>query len=226
MSWSRPVQRAFTGPAARPFASPLSSHIQVTGLPKTALPQDVRRLLQTKNLENISEVFMDYHRFRPTGTAYLSLSSLNSMPRNLRILKKATMTSLPLHATAVPNPFPVGRTRGSVGREEAANKGLVSGNGPNGGTSGHGKIVIMWGLPGKLPSDGLRNYLRAFRLSNARGHENIVKIEPERFSLTSRHLVRCSNPSEAYRLVRRFHMTYFSEHVYGDRYLLGARVVS
>ena len=30
------------------------SHIQVTGLPKTALPQDVRRLVQTRNLENVS----------------------------------------------------------------------------------------------------------------------------------------------------------------------------
>jgi len=94
------------------------------------------------------------------------------------MLNKATISSLQLRATGVPNPFPVGRTRGSVGRQEAANKGLVDGNGPNGGTSGHGKNVIMWGLPGKLPPDGLRNYLRAFRLSGASGQENIVKIEP------------------------------------------------
>lgn len=94
------------------------------------------------------------------------------------MLKNATVTSLSLHATAVPNPFPVARTRGSVGRQEAANKGLVDGNGPNGGTSGNGKNVIIWGLPGKLPSDGLRNYLRAFRLSEESGQESIVKIEP------------------------------------------------
>lgn len=121
---------------------------------------------------------MDYDRFRPTGTAYLSLSSQNSIPRNLRMLKKATISSLPLRATAVPNPFPTGRTRGTVGRNEAANKGLVDGNGPNGGTSGHGKNVIIWGLPGKLPPDGLRNYLRAFRLSDVGNQESIVKIEP------------------------------------------------
>jgi len=30
------------------------SHIEVTGLPKTALPHDVRRLVQTRNLENVS----------------------------------------------------------------------------------------------------------------------------------------------------------------------------
>lgn len=170
----------------------------MTGLPKTALPQDVRRLVETRNLENVSgsesfascgcswtlyltlpvPVFMDYDRFRPTGTAYLSLSSQNSIPRNLRMLKKATISSLPLRATAVPNPFPTGRTRGTVGRNEAANKGLVDGNGPNGGTSGHGKNVIIWGLPGKLPPDGLRNYLRAFRLSDVGNQESIVKIEP------------------------------------------------
>jgi len=123
-------------------------------------------------------VYMGYDRFRPTGTAYLSLSSQNSMPRNLRMLNKASMTSLPLRATAIPNPFSVGRTRGSVGREEATNKGLITGNGPNGGTSGHGRNVIMWGLPGKLPPDGLRNYLRAFRLSDTSGQESILKIEP------------------------------------------------
>jgi hypothetical protein len=88
------------------------------------------------------------------------------------------MSSLSLRATSVSNPFSVGRMRGSFGRQEAANKGLVDGNGPNGGTSGNGKNVIMWGLPGKLPPDGLRNYLRAFRLSDASDEESIVKIEP------------------------------------------------
>ena len=123
-------------------------------------------------------VFMNYDRFRPTRTAYLLLSSPNSMARNLRLLNKATMSSLQLRAMASPDPFAVGRTRGSVGRQEAADKGLIDGNGPNGGTSGHGKNVIMWGLPGKLPPDGLKNYLRAFRLSDASGRESIVKIEP------------------------------------------------
>ena len=123
-------------------------------------------------------VSMDYDRFRPTGTAYLSLSSPGSMARNLRLLNKATISSLSLHATATPNPFSVGRTRGSLGRREAVDKGLIDGNGPNGGTSGNGKNVIIWGLPGKLPPDGLRNYLRAFRLSDTSGQESIVKIEP------------------------------------------------
>lgn len=35
-------------------ASPLHTCIKVSGLPKTALPQDVRRLAQTRKLENIS----------------------------------------------------------------------------------------------------------------------------------------------------------------------------
>jgi hypothetical protein len=100
------------------------------------------------------------------------------MARNLRMLKNATMTSLSLHAVGVPNPHRAVRTRGPVGRQEAADKGLIDGNGPNGGTPGNGKNVIMWGLPGKLPPDGLRNYLRAFRLSDENGQESIAKIEP------------------------------------------------
>lgn len=123
-------------------------------------------------------VYMRYDRFRPTGTAYLVLSAPNSVTRNLRALNTATMTSLPLRATAVPNPLPIVRTRGFAGRREAADKGLVHGTGPNGGTSGNGRNVIMWGLPGKLPPDGLKNYLRAFRLSDESGQEIIVKIEP------------------------------------------------
>ena len=79
---------------------------------------------------------------------------------------------------AVPNPFRVGRMRGSAGRREAANKGLIDGNGPNGGTSGHGKNVVMWGLPGKLPPTGLRNYLRAFQLADSGAQDSIIKIEP------------------------------------------------
>jgi hypothetical protein len=100
------------------------------------------------------------------------------MNRNLRMLNNATMASLSLRSAAVPDPSPVARTRGSVGRQEAADKGIIDGHGPNGGIAGNGKNVIVWGLPGKLPSDGLRNYLRAFRLSDENGQQSIVKIEP------------------------------------------------
>ena len=120
---------------------------------------------------------MDYRRFQATGAAYLTLSSPTSITRNLRILNSATMSSLPLQARTIQN-LSYGRMRGSTGRQEAVDKGLVNGNGPNGGTSGNGKNVIMWGLPGKLPPDGLRNYLKAFRLSDEAGQEGIVKIEP------------------------------------------------
>jgi hypothetical protein len=121
---------------------------------------------------------MDYDRFRSTGAAYLTLSSPNSMARNLRMLNTATMASLSIHAAAVPDPFRAARTRGLVGRQQAANKGLINGYGPGGSTSGSGKNVIMWGLPGKLHPDSLKNYLRAFRLFDPSGQESIVKIEP------------------------------------------------
>lgn len=88
------------------------------------------------------------------------------------------MTSLPLQATAIPNPLRMTRTRGLTGRQEAAQKGLIDGKGPNGGTSGNGKNVILWGLPGKLFPDGLKSYLRSFRLSDQGDQEIVVKIEP------------------------------------------------
>lgn len=72
MRSTRPVQPAFTGASVRSpgivasffwvrrylymrrTASHSYSHIKVSGLPKTALPQDVQRLVQSRNLENVS----------------------------------------------------------------------------------------------------------------------------------------------------------------------------
>jgi hypothetical protein len=69
------------------------------------------------------------------------------------------------------------RRRGAEGRQEAANRGLLTGDGPDGGLASNGKNVIMWGLPGKLEPEYLKSYLKRFTLSGKKGEEEITKLE-------------------------------------------------
>jgi len=113
------------------------------------------------------------------------------------------------------------------GRQEAANRGLLTGNGPDGGLASNGKNVIMWGLPGKLEPAYLKSYLKRFTLSGKTGEEEITKLELGSAvnALSSRHLVRCISVSEAHRLVRMMHMTYYNQPLYEEKYLVRARVI-
>lgn len=61
----------------RQAASGPFSHIQVTGLPKTTLPQDVRRLVQTQNLENVSG--SESFAFAAVPLTYISCSSIHGL---------------------------------------------------------------------------------------------------------------------------------------------------
>ena len=72
-----------------------------------------------------------------------------------------------------------GRSRGIKGRENAANRGAVTGSGPDAGVREHGKNVVIWGLPGRLSPEGLKEYLKGFRLAGSTNDEpDIIKIEP------------------------------------------------
>lgn len=72
-----------------------------------------------------------------------------------------------------------GRSRGAKGREDAMKRGVITGNGPDAGVRERGKNVVLWGLPGKLASEALREHLKKFRLAgSASGEEDIIKLEP------------------------------------------------
>ena len=69
------------------------------------------------------------------------------------------------------------RMRGVRGREQAAQRGLVSGNGPNGGVTGSGKNVVIYGLPGKMTEEAAGYYLKSFKLAGLAGDKDIVKLD-------------------------------------------------
>lgn len=121
---------------------------------------------------------LDYNRFRPTGGAYLTLTTPDSTDTNVRLLQKSTVTGLPLHASAVSDAAQAKRTRGVQGRQEAADRGALNGTGPEGGLASGGKNVVVWGLPGKLEPDGFANYLKRFDVTGLKGSgPEIVKLD-------------------------------------------------
>ena len=70
------------------------------------------------------------------------------------------------------------RTRGQKGRMEAAERGIVLGNGPSGGITSNGKAVTITGLPGKMDATAVKDWLRSFKLAgNEENAKEIVQIE-------------------------------------------------
>ncbi|KAG1782704.1 hypothetical protein EV702DRAFT_960473, partial [Suillus placidus] len=201
------------------------THIQLRELPRSALLTDLRRLCIRNHLLGVTDVAIDYHRFLPTGRAYLTLAHTEHLHTNMQALDKASVGSLPIQAVSAPPP------RSGHGRPDrtGTQRKVFSGNGPHGGISSRMKHVVIWGLPGKIFEEAVENYLRErdFRLDNINGKSGAVKVElaTNTFSLYSRYLVRPTSTAEAHRLVRQLHMTYYEPEHWGRRYQLRARVV-
>jgi hypothetical protein len=58
------------------------------------------------------------------------------------------------------------RSRGQRGREEASERGIVTGNGPSGGITRGGRNVVLYGLPGKMTPEAASYYLGSFKLAS------------------------------------------------------------
>ncbi|KAH9951225.1 hypothetical protein B0H21DRAFT_269749 [Amylocystis lapponica] len=210
---------------------PQSHHIQLRSLPRSALPTDIRRLCAKQRIENVDSVALDYDRFLPTGKAYVTLTQPDFVPSALRSLKGTIVGGAMIEAGSVREDqvHRPTRTRGARGRAQAAERGIMDGNGVGAGVTSTGRSVVLSGLPGKLTPDALKEFLKSFKLA---GHDNdkreIVKLEidgHEKFAFTSRHFVRLASVSEAHRLVRSLHMTFFHPEIHDTKYPIHARVV-
>ena len=70
------------------------------------------------------------------------------------------------------------RVRGNKGRVEAAQRGVISGDGPNGGINGNTKSVILYGLPGKMTVEALTYFLKSYKLADPTPDmKEIIKME-------------------------------------------------
>ncbi|KAI0636905.1 hypothetical protein C8Q77DRAFT_1095102 [Trametes polyzona] len=202
-------------------------HIKLSGLPRTALPDDLRRLCGKTKAENVAGVAIDYRRFRPTGHGYLSFTTPELAEAANKALRRAVAGGKMIETQLIHYLPTIPRARGQKGILEAAERGAVTGDGPGGGVTAGGRNVVMYGLPGRLGADQLIGSLRNFKLAGAEhGREVAVKLEQgERVTSTSRWLVRMASVSEAHRLVRKLHMQFWRPDLIGEKCRIRAFVV-
>jgi len=67
------------------------------------------------------------------------------------------------------------RSRGLKGREEASERGIVFGNGSQGGFTDVGRRVLLSGLRGRMTTSAVRQYLKDYSLMG--GQAEVVKLE-------------------------------------------------
>ncbi|KAI0670319.1 hypothetical protein C8Q78DRAFT_1079296 [Trametes maxima] len=202
-------------------------HVQLLGLPRTALPNDLRRLCGKSRVENVANAAIDYHRFRPSGEGLLSFTRPEYAAAAFKALNNAVVGGKTVKARTLNNIPKLPRARGPKGVLEAGQRGAITGNGPSGGVTGAGRNVVIYGLPGKLPPSTLADNLRDFKLAGTEyGREVVVKLETTKLTYTSRHLVRMASVSEAYRLVRKLHMQSWRPDIHEDKFTVRAFVVS
>ncbi|KAF8522301.1 hypothetical protein BU17DRAFT_44846 [Hysterangium stoloniferum] len=198
-------------------------------IPRTALNSDIRRMLDRHEIENVKAVHKTYVRFLPEGKAHVAFETPEQADMAAKRLRNATMSGSPVQPmlTHVAD-VPATRSRGAKGREEAAARGCITGTGPDAGVTDRGRGVVLWGLPGRMTVDELKELLlRGFSLMDGEAAKgNVVLIEPDgrTQSSTSRHYVRLDSIAEAHRLVRQLHMTDFKRRG-GRTYRIHARVV-
>ncbi|KAI0273551.1 hypothetical protein BC834DRAFT_214318 [Gloeopeniophorella convolvens] len=225
MSLARAFRGSALGTAKTLPQGHSNAHVRLFGLPRSATPADITRLLAKHNVQGVSKVALDYYRFDPTGRAFLTLASAHDLPRVLAALREVKLFSHTLRPATTPVPVaPPARARGAKGRGEAAERALVAGSGSQGGITDVGRAVLLAGLPGRISPDSVRVYLRQYRLLG--GEAEVVKLERRgKSSLTTRVLVRLATPSEAHRLVRDVHMTKYEPEIWEDKYTIRAHVI-
>lgn len=206
-----------------------AKHIELSNVPLTAMPSDIRRAIARVGLQGVSDVAIDYHRFSPIGRALISLTDPALLRNDLRLLEKFTIAGTPVYATPRFIEERHHRTRGEKGRAEAAERGIGSGDGPHAGLLQNlEKTTVVWGFPGKMSPKMVDSILKDFRVVRTKQDlPRIVKVPlpDDAFSMVSRFVITLDSVSEAYRLVRQFHMTHYDHDIFGTKYTLRAQVI-
>ncbi|KAK7693396.1 hypothetical protein QCA50_002964 [Cerrena zonata] len=213
-------------------APPTSSrYMKLSNVPRSTTPADLRRFCAKNKIENTESFILNYERFRPTGTAFISFTKPDFTPNALKVLHGNTLGGSRIEAELVrPHDFNSGgftRTRGIKGRAEAAERGLFDGTGPNAGLTRNGANVLITGLPGKSTVDIIRTFVRSYKPAGFEDKGDVIKVElPHmRMAVTASFVVRLASVSEAHRLVRNLHMVYYRSDLFHEKYPLRAHVI-
>ncbi|THH33856.1 hypothetical protein EUX98_g274 [Antrodiella citrinella] len=205
-----------------------TSHVKVTGFSRSATPGDLRRLCVRSGVENIAAVSINYKGFHPQQEGFISFTHPSFVRNAIKSLRHSIMGgyTVTVEPSASPDEVPHSlRSRGFKGRAEAAERGIVAGDGAGAGISKPGKSVLMYGLPPQISAPAMKRYLQDYMQADS-GEKEIVRIEEEKGAITSRYLIRLANASEAHRLVRQFHMTSFTTEAWGKKFKTKVRVIA
>lgn len=180
--------------------------------------------------------------------ALLTLINPEFLDENIRKLKRMSIAGMPTLAfpkTMNSPPTPT-RVRGIKGLREAAERGLLTGNGPHAGLLNWGRNVTLWGLPKMLDEKELYDDLQQFEFaSDSKAQPNLVKVLPYAnfflvinpitdsfllrpegtFTMVSRFLITLEEAAEAHRFVHSIHYTYWKPQHYRTKYLMRARIL-
>ncbi|KAF9009396.1 hypothetical protein BDQ17DRAFT_1235618, partial [Cyathus striatus] len=187
--------------------------IILRNIPKTAMPADVRRAIFREEVKDVINVELDYQRFRPSGRAVITLSKYDRLKENIEHLRNVTISGIQANPSTTKSkaiPAAPSRSRGVAGRAEAAERGVLLGNGPSAGLSGTEKMVTIWGAPGRTEPRDLAKLLINYKVvksTKAKPDIHKIPLPDGEFSMHSRFIVKLESESEAHRLVRDLHRT-------------------
>jgi len=165
-----------------------------------------------------------------SGTAILTLSHPRHTYEVLNALRKASISEFFLKFDAIyrnPSMQPRRiRNRGVKGREEAAMRESLTGDGAGAGIPDRGRVVLLWGLPNSIQSFGVTRMLQTIDgLPSLAGPVAMVPPKnQQRLALSSRALLRFKNTDDAHRLVRMVHRITLSPRL-GKDFEIRAKVV-
>ncbi|KAJ6455713.1 hypothetical protein C8R45DRAFT_1111240 [Mycena sanguinolenta] len=192
-----------------------ATQIELSNVPVTATPADLRRLVSRAQVQGVKDVAIDYQNLTPTGRAYLQLTHTDFLSPCLDVLGKFTISGV--HPIAAPS------NRPPISAQ-------LEGNGLSSELDSNGRYVTLWGLPRTLNEYELDSQVLAGRFSFPPGEPYIFKMPPpfkttRSFTIFGRFLVRLASVSEAHRLVRELHMTYYWPEEHKTKYPIHARVI-
>ncbi|KAJ7905356.1 hypothetical protein B0H14DRAFT_2327192, partial [Mycena olivaceomarginata] len=187
--------------------------VQLSNVPPTATPADLRRLIYRSQVQGVEDVSIEYRHLSPTGRAYVKLTHSDFLQPSLDALESVTISGV--HTIAEPSDRPPLAAQ-------------LEGNGLSSELDSNGRYVAVWGLPKAVGPETLDAILGG-RFTFPPGEAYIFKMpHPDtnnNFTMAARFLVRLASVSEAHRLVRELHMTYYQPEIHKTNYPLRARVI-
>ncbi|EJU05766.1 hypothetical protein DACRYDRAFT_20149 [Dacryopinax primogenitus] len=237
--------RSEAGSAAQPprRQQTASNWMRLLEVPTTALHSDIRQALSRSGVTGRFDVYLEYYRFLRRDSAYIKFENkIDAKTANEKIggRGKFQISGHDVVAIAANQPSNVPGIDRSLSLDFGPRGTFTTGSGPDAGLFSRGTSVCLYGLPGRIQAEDVEAALRGFALRKPTRREQVVDDDPQAAeehlpsvnklahngrSLTSRHLVQLENISEAHRLVRQLHMTYWDEHTWGTKYICRARVV-